>query len=157
MKTGSSRRFKRYPTGPQPVGEFQVSFPLLRTRKSNPFHGFFSWLITVCLQSVPALNISPLKNFTAFQLNNFHCYLYACGWNLPLNFPYLRAPLPICWLPLKIPFTWGSPASEPGAVLDLCPTGKPNFCLQLKPLSDPFSHSLIWRGLQSNFRVWMDE
>ena len=92
------------------------------TRKSNPFHGFFSWLTTVCLQSVPALNISPLKNFTAFQLNNFHCYLYACGWNLPLNFPYLRAPLPICWLPLKIPSTWGSPSSGPGAILDLCLT-----------------------------------
>ena len=50
-----------------------------KTRKSNPFHGFLNGLIPVCLQCVPALNISPLKNFTATQLNNMHYYLYAGG------------------------------------------------------------------------------
>ena len=49
------------------------------TRKSNPFHGFLNGLTPVCLQCVPALNISPLKNFTAFQLNDLHYYLYAGG------------------------------------------------------------------------------
>ena len=35
------------------------------SRKGNPFHGFLNGLIPVCLQCVPAPNISPLMNFTA--------------------------------------------------------------------------------------------
>ena len=61
------------------------------TRKSNPFHGFLNGLTPVCLQCVPALIISSLRrNFTAFQLNDLHYYLYAGGLNHLWNFPYLR-------------------------------------------------------------------
>ena len=50
------------------------------TRKSNPFHGFLNGLTPVCLLCVPALIISSLRrNFTAFQLNDLHYYLYAGG------------------------------------------------------------------------------
>ena len=36
------------------------------TRKSNPFHRFFNGITPVCLQCFPALNISPLNDFTLF-------------------------------------------------------------------------------------------
>ena len=72
--------------GSNPFGKVPMVFffifclhPNIYTRKSNPFHGFLNGLTPVCQQCVPALNISPLKNFTAFQLNDLHYYLYAGG------------------------------------------------------------------------------
>ena len=130
----------------QALHKYDTCKNIVYTRKSNPFHGFFSGLTTVC----SSLKHFAQKEFYSFSENNFHCYFYACGWNLPWNFPNLWAPLPICCLPLKIPSTWGSPSSGPGAVLDLFfypQQGKPNFSLQLKPLSDPFSHFQVWMGL----------
>ena len=117
------------------------------TRKSNPFHRFFNELTPVCLQCVPAQNISPLVNFTDFQLNNLHYYLsLACGWDHPLIFPYLKTPVPIFWIPPQDP-----PYMRTSLLRTRCCTwfvsyleqGKPNFSLQFKSPSDPFSHFII--------------
>ena len=54
---------------------YVISGKYIKTRKSNPFHRFFNGLTPVCLQCFPAQNISPLENFTAFQLNNMHYYI----------------------------------------------------------------------------------
>ena len=121
--------------------------------KVTRFTDFFSGLTTIC----SSLKHFAPKEFYSFSENNFHCYFYACGWNLPWNFPNLWAPLPICCLPLKIPSTWGSPSSGPGAVLDLCFTySKVNlisaFSWNLFQIPSPIS-KFGWVCLKSNFRV----
>ena len=73
-------------------------------------------------------------------------YLYAGGWDHPLIFPYLKTPVPIFWIPPQDPpymrtspfrtrcFTW---------FVSYLEQGKPNFSLQFKSPSDPFSHFII--------------
>ena len=84
--------------------------------------------------------------------------LYAGGCNHPLIFPYLKTPVPIFWIPPQDPPTptWGPPFSGPGAVLDFYITGKPNFSLQFKSPSDPFSHFMIGGPFLMVFKVILE-
>ena len=75
-------------------------------------------------QSVPALNILHLKNFTAFQLNNFAHMLSTPQDPLFMRISLLRTRS--C--------TW---------FVFYLQQGKPNFSLQFKSPSDPFSHFII--------------
>ena len=85
-------------------------------------------------------------------------YLYAGGWDHPLIFPYLKTPV-IFWIPPQDP-----PYMRTSLFRTRCCTwfvsyleqGKPNFSLQFKSPSDPFSHFIIGGPFLMVFKVILE-
>ena len=78
------------------------------TRKSNPFHGFLNGLTVSTLGSMPlTFHLGRILQLFC-SITWISVFMLRKRWNLPLNLPYLRTPVPIFWVPLMIPPTiWG--------------------------------------------------
>ena len=78
------------------------------TRKSNPFHGYLNGLTVSTLGSMPlTFHLGRILQLFC-SITWISVFMLRKRWNLPLNLPYPRTPVPIFWVPLMIPPTiWG--------------------------------------------------